>query len=514
MTMRQYLFFFTLLLTITAFSKESPYLEIKGVSINSKLPEMSPTIYKNGVVYATTDGTTDKKGNAYTDLYFARADSSNENWTKSRLLKGKVNELFHEAAVTFLSRKRILFTRNSIYKGKKKITKKNVLKLDIFEAELNDDGEWIGVKPFQWNNAQYSVGHPTWSAREKRLYFASDMPGGKGGIDIYFSKWDGENWSEPKNMGSSVNTDADEMFPCIAPNQSLYFSSSRAGGLGGLDFYVLERDTINNQWTETITQLQDGMNSSNDDFGVAFYDDMKSGFFTSDRSGGKGSDDIYFFKWIVPEIPEVINTMIDARFEVRNLTTNEPLPNAKLTLRDEKSDSLFFVFSDENGVVNVLLDSTKQYQIVAEKDSFLKKKIEAFVPTRATTPIGLMKIEVNKSYEVKNILYDLDKADVREDAKANLKVVIDMLKDNPDVKIELSSHTDSRGSDAYNLDLSDRRAKAVAAYIVSQGITEERVVGKGYGETQLKNKCKNAVKCTEEEHEQNRRTEFKVLGMK
>jgi hypothetical protein len=242
--MRYTYLFFLLLAFSKSNAQDSAYYTFSPVSINTPRAEMTPFIYRNGILYARSSDIDNKEKQRFLDIYFAKGDTT--IFTKTSPIKGKINEAYNEAAVTFVGRKKLFFTRNSVYKGKKKTTKAGVLKLDIFEAYLDDKGEWSKIKPFSLNNKEYSVGHPTWSTKEKRLYFASDMPGGYGGTDLYYTKWDGKDWIEPRNLGKLINSEKDEMFPVIGPDHSLYFASDRDGGAGGLDLYSLYRDTISN----------------------------------------------------------------------------------------------------------------------------------------------------------------------------------------------------------------------------------------------------------------------------
>ncbi len=504
-------FLFTLFILLgTAKAQDSAHFEFSPININTPKAEMTPYIYRKGILFARSGEINEKEKQRFLDIYYAVADSQPTQFSKASPLKGKVNEVFHEAALTLVGKRKMLFTRNSIYKGHKKTTKKGVLKLDIFEATLNDEGEWTDIKPFVWNNKEYSVGHPTWSAKEKRLYFASDMPGGIGGIDLYYSKWDGDKWLEPRNLGKNINSEKDEMFPTIAPNQSLYFASDRAGGSGGLDLYVLWRDTFKLEWDSSAQPLSGGFNTAEDDFGITFNQDMRSGYFTSSRVGRQGSDDIYFFKFIEPTFVPEAYPYIAYEMTVFNQETKVLLPNTKIVISNPATGENWIFFTDSNGRAVAQLDTTILYKIELEKADYFAKKIDKVKPTVNGAQIGLVKLEVNKSYEVENIYYDLDKSDIRPDAAENLGELIQLLLDNP-VKIELGAHTDARGNEKYNLQLSQARAKSAVAYIVSKGIDPNRVIAKGYGATQLVNKCKAGVACTEEEHQQNRRTEFKIL---
>lgn len=305
------------------------------------------------------------------------------------------------------------------------------------------NGQWGNFKNFPYNNVnEYSVGHAALSAKGNVLYFTSDMPGSIGETDIWYCEKQADgSWGKPINCGNSINTVNEEAFPTISGSDTLYFASKGLPGMGGFDIYK----TIGQKggWTKPVN-MQYPINSTSDDFSLITRDGV-SGYLSSDRQVGKGSDDIYSFTNHEPEVP------------VHILTGDGPpgrLPGKEF------------------------------------KPPFV----------------------VGKSYVFNNIYYDLDKSNIRPDAAAELDKLYVILRDNPTLKIELSSHTDSRASDAYNMALSQRRAASAVAYLVKKGISANRMVAKGYGETQLINKCANGVPCTEAEHQLNRRTEVKVLS--
>ncbi len=307
------------------------------------------------------------------------------------------------------------------------------------------NGQWGNFKSFAYNNVnQYSVGHAALSADGNVLYFTSDMPGSIGETDIWYCQKQADgSWGKPVNCGPDINTSGEEAFPTTSGPDTLYFASNGLPGMGGFDIYK----TIGrkNSWTKPVN-MKYPINSTSDDFSLITRDGV-SGYLSSDRQVGKGSDDIYLFTNHEPEVP------------------------------------VHIPMEDRNTVVRL---PAKQF-----KPPF----------------------EVGKSYVFNNIYYDLDKSNIRPDAAVELDKIYLILRDNPTIKIEISSHTDSRASDEYNMALSQRRATSAVAYLVKKGISRDRMQAKGYGETQLVNKCANGVSCSEAEHQLNRRTEIKVLSL-
>jgi len=313
----------------------------------------------------------------------------------------------------------------------------------IVATKIN--GQWDNFKSFPYNNVnEYSVGHAALSANGNVLYFTSDMPGSVGETDIWYCQKQADgSWGKPVNCGTAINTRDEEAFPTISGSDTLYFASKGLPGMGGFDIYKAVGQKAG--WTKPVN-MQYPINSTSDDFSLITHDGT-SGYLSSDRQVGKGSDDIYSFSHHEPEVPVHI-----------------PMGDGSTVSR---------------------------------------------IPGKQFKPPFI----VGKSYVFNNIYYDLDKSNIRPDAAIELDKLYVILRDNPTLKIELSSHTDSRASDDYNMALSQRRAAAAVAYLVKKGIATERMVAKGYGETQLINKCANGVPCIEAEHQLNRRTEVKVLSL-
>ena len=385
----------------------------------------------------------------------------------------------------------------------------NPLELYIYRKA---DGAWE-AEPFAYNDVKaYSVGHAALSIDDNVLYFVSDMPGGHGGTDIWFSERQADNsWGRPVNAGPTVNTTGDELFPSIAPDGTLYYSTDGLAGMGGLD--VFKSTGGKAQWS-TPQNLRYPVNSAADDFAYLVYDEDETGyrgFLSSDRRGGKGGDDIYSFSYEKPKI------IIILKGTTSDKSTGERLAATSVTLYDGVREIVAKKNSSATGTFEFVLERNQDYTVLGQKEGYHADS--AKVNTQGITNADTLEValllepvfQVGQTFELENIYYDFDKHNIRPDAAAILDELVRTLRDNPTLKIELSSHTDSRGSNAYNEALSQRRAQSAVDYLVSRGIARDRMVAKGYGETRLVNRCADGVPCSRAEHQANRRTEVTVL---
>lgn len=378
---------------------------------------------------------------------------------------------------------------------------------------------WMPVNEdeFWWNST------PAFSPDGAELYFASNRPGGFGGIDLYkATKLANGDFGNAVNLGPTINTPGNEMFPRPTRDGKFFFASDGHPGYGKLDLFVAEKENTGGM---VIKNLGQNFNSKDDDFGIFFTEYPKAGFISSNREGGVGDDDIYFFEDKTPK-PKIVNVLLNVYTkESKGEAAPAVLSQARVTLYGSDNKQQGGDFSNAQGRVRFTITPDQDYTIIASKSGYFSKSIP--FTTKGKTPdpktlvqdvtnvtldttIILDQLILEKAIVLDNIYYDLDKAEIRVDAAVELDKLVKILKDNPTIRIELSSHTDSRSSDAYNLDLSQRRAQSAVDYIVSKGVAAERLVAKGYGETQLI--IKDAK--TEEEHQTNRRTEFKVIEIK
>ena len=381
-------------------------------------------------------------------------------------------------------------------------------------------------------------GSPSFSADERTLYFSSNRRGGKGGVDLYRVPIDNSGrFGRPINLGSTINTPGDELFPYVSANGKLYFSSDGHPSIGGLDLFVASR----NENEIIVEHLGVPINSIGDDFAISFSDSTQ-GYISSNRPGGKGDDDIYFFKstgsedrWWTTAPPPVIDTLnkkiVNYFVQVKVVDpSGNPIDSVKINVR-KNGQTLSNEKTNKKGFIE-LIDLAENDELVfkCDKEDFITVR-SSFSMEGKTIPESLLKKEmtdttfqviitmdrpeigkeISKLYEINSIYYDLDKADIRTDAAEELDKIVQFLTDNTQMNLELGAHTDARASTGYNLKLSQRRAESAVTYIIRRGIAKDRIKPKGYGESQLINECSDGVECPEEMHQQNRRTEFKII---
>jgi outer membrane protein OmpA-like peptidoglycan-associated protein len=365
---------------------------------------------------------------------------------------------------------------------------------------------------FAYNDVKhYSLGHATLSADERVLYYASDMPGGYGGVDIWYSELlDDGSWSSPQNAGANINTEGDEMFPNIF-GETLYFSSTGHVGMGGLDIFRAEG--AKNKF-DKATNMGYPVNSAADDFSffvLAAEGGDSQGYLSSNRIGGVGSDDIYSFNYVRPRITIILEGI------TKDKTNGTLLPGSTVTLFGDKREVVARSLTGEDAQVQFTVDAGTDYRLYGAKegyfpDSVLVRGIKPQTDTTIRIALNLQPVfKVGDKFVLENIYYDFDKHNIRPDAALILDKLVATMRDNPTLKIELSSHTDSRGTHRYNEALSQRRAQAAVDYLVTRGIARDRMQAKGYGETRLVNHCADGVPCSKAEHQANRRTEVEVL---
>ncbi len=498
---------------------------IADAGIKSAFSDYGSAFSGNKLVFASardTGGVSKKvfkwTNQSFTNLYSSEVKKDGTLGQPERFSK-KINSKFHESTPVFTrDGKTMYFTRNNYLDGKKGKDNKRVTLLKIYKATQNAASEWDNVVALPFNSDNYSVAHPALSVDEKTLYFASDMPGSLGQSDLFkvTINEDG-SYGAPQNLGNTVNTEGRETFPFISNDNELYFASDGRPGLGGLDIYVAKIEKEN-----SITDIQNvgaPINSTADDFAFLIDNKSRNGFFTSNRAAGKGFDDIYKFTETRKLACEQSLTGI-----ITDKETTKIVPDTKLSLFDEKFQLLKEGASDENGKYSFEVLCGKTYFVRAEKKDYETK--EGTISIAKTSgkselnlaleqrikPIGIG-TDLAKTLNIPMIYFDLDKSFIRKDAAFELAKVLAVMQEHPKMTIDIRSHTDSRQTAQYNEALSDRRAKSTMAWLVKNGIESSRLTAKGYGETQLVNKCADGVECTEAEHQANRRSEFIITSM-
>ncbi len=509
--------------------------EIKNVPVlNSDRSDFGPAFYSDGIIFVS-----DRRQNFmdnkkyewtnfnYLDLFFATPrylDEFFQEMNEPKAFTGKFNQTYHDGPASFARHDSLIyFTRTDNEKVKKDVDNFRTDRLKIFWATF--DGSWSKTEAFFMNSDTYSVGHPVLTPDGNTIYFVSDMTGGLGGTDIYTCEWQNGQWSQAQNLGPAVNSLGDEMFPAINGNE-LYFSSNGFAGFGGLDLFS---STFRDEKWSKAGNLGKPVNSSFDDFALVLDARGKKGFFSSNRPGGLGSDDIYACRVSDKKSkkdvqkPDSLSTIISGF--VKDKQTLKPMSGSIVFLLNTQTGKVRVLKTDTNGMFNDTIAKGVFYVAKAMENNYLSDcinfKFELSDTAQAViTPRDLLldRFELNKIFKVNNmdyaietIYYDFDKWFIRPDAEKELDKLVQVMKENP-VNIELGSHTDCRGNDEYNLDLSQKRAESAVRYIVLQGINAGRITAKGYGESQLINQCSDGVPCSPDEHQANRRTEFKVTG--
>jgi len=508
------------------FEKNKNYIEdilensgnylIEKITINSKYYDFGTSFYGDKIVFASSrpdkaliKKTHDWTNQNFTDLYVS---SINEDKTlnEPENFSPTVNSKFNESSAVFTKDgKTMYFTRNNFLDGKKGrdkgMDKKRTTLIKIYKANLVN-GEWSNFKELPFNSDLYSTAHPTLSVDEKTLYFSSDMPGTLGGADIFKVSIDkNDKYGKPENLGSTVNTEGRESFPFIAPDGTLFFASDGHLGLGGLD--IFESKSKDDLFQEPIN-IGKPINSAKDDFGFII-NSGKTGYFTSNRNGGEGFDDIYKFRICT-------NTIYG---KVTDLKTNEILPISTVILLDEDMKEISKITTNDEAHYSFEIDCNKKYYIKVIKEEYetVEKPI---IPTsenektELNIELGRINIpfeigtDLAKVLDISIIYFDLDKSNIRPDAAEDIQKVIEVMKEYPKMHVDIRSHTDSRDTHKYNEGLSDRRAKSTLEFMVTNGIERERLTARGFGETELINECSDGVFCSEEDHQKNRRSEF------
>jgi len=656
----------------TSIGAKLPHTDVKirnEKAINTKHLEFSPSFYKGSVVFVSTKSSNilDKKEDKwikdnFMSLFIASTEEDNGVLSKAEVFALNLNTNFHEGPMTFSrTGRKIFFTRNTFNSGKRKNDKNGVMRLNIYSSSY-EDGKWTQAEELAWNTDDYEEAHPSLSYDGQTLYFASNRPGGYGGMDLYYSELENGTWGEPINLGSSVNTAGTDAFPFAAADGSLYFASDGRGGKGGLDIFSVTQD--GKRFTSP-KNIGTPFNSEKDDFGYIVNASNTLGYFTSARLGGEGGDDIYSFVNTEASVSNLVQTVCvyESPDIMRLIEGAEVKVVSKdcdgVNTKEAAMNSATYSTSSE-GTVSFPVTAGCQYQIEVSNNGYADNSVTLSIPANAqlgsevcipldegmskeedsvkligntynrkfdktlpnvnlklinlctgeesqvvsssrgefsfgcvpcgcdyiitgdrkhfeSTEIlvstigidcsakncadgnelradlrfnsvlnGLNPIKLNNEsltessndnpnnsgtdivditelessnlkagskIALRNIYYDFDEHYIRADAQNDLNHVASLMQQYPTMEIELGSHTDSRASVEYNWALAQRRAEAARQFLVQKGIDVRRIIARGYGESELRNRCADFVKCTETEHQLNRRTEVKIIRM-
>ncbi|MFZ4544563.1 MAG: OmpA family protein [Saprospiraceae bacterium] len=610
--------------------------------INTERTEFAPAFYQYGLVYASSEknGRIDpQSGEPFFQLFYSETDRNNIPM-KPHLYSLEANSQYHEGGVSFSKKwDAMYFSSSNQSSGFSIADNKGVSRMKIYESKrgLRD---WEKSVELPFNNNKFSCFHPSLSTDGRTLYFASDMPGGKGGFDIYKVENTGKGWSKPINLGSAINTDSDEAFPFIHDSGTLFFSSKGHSSTGGFDIFKVDL----NKTAPAIINLGEPFSSAADDLGLILNTDGNVGYFCSNREGGFGKDDIYMYKTEFKLTAEA--QPLKALITVKDAATSKQIGGAEIRIFEKSGDRFlageeFYdvkmttnangkdmaietvrkaveklgkpnCYSASSGDVQYELKNDQEYLILVNKESYETKELNyntfnkeagfaileilldkakkpslkaVVISDKFNTAIPNASIsitnnttqksetlytnssgefdfvpEINTNYNIRieksgykstietlsvdkdvskaidkkfilipiepevvtkpiskgaviileKIYYDFDKAIIRVGAASELDALSDLMNKYKSMEVELVSHTDSRGNAAYNQRLSDQRAISAKNYLIAKGIAENRISARGAGETQLRNKCVDGIKCSELEHQYNRRTEVTI----
>ncbi len=502
---------------------QPPQFFISHLSINSRLADFGPMFYKDKIVFSSSRDSTNLRTRIYKwneqpylNLFFADTVGQGTDLMKVAAFSENINSKYHEAVVAFSADGNTLyFTRNN-YTNKNLGTDADGMNhLKLYTATLTNE-EWGNVQEVPFNSEDYSVGQPALSADGKQLYFVSDMPGTIGGTDIFVVDILGAgSYSSPRNVGPTINTIGREMFPFLTENK-LYFASDGHAGLGGLDVF----ESIFDGTFSAPVNLGQPLNGQRDDFAYIVDETTQKGYFSSNREGGMGDDDIYSFQRYERHCGQDLLGQV-----VSN--TGIPIEHVSVFVFDETEAELAQTTTDENGQYrfDIDLDCSKQYVVKTFRPGYQQKSKRFDTPGQDQFVNNvLMQLQVQNDLiveengqlkiKIEKIFFDFNKAEIRPDAAFELGKVVSVMQEYPDMVIDIEAHTDSRGADDYNEKLSDLRAKATRDFILSKGISPERISSAiGFGEKHLLNDCTNLMDCSDQKHDANRRSEFIIKDM-
>ncbi|MFX0557256.1 OmpA family protein [Maribacter sp. CXY002] len=532
--------------------------ELKPFAYNSPYSDFAPSYYKEGLIFSSDRDTGNFARYRHTwnakdflDLYRVDVDSISLNkvikidvigskdlitmdmdidndgvedlpgtqTTEDIVAKrnNRINTRLHEStsAVT-KDGQTIYFTRNNMVEGKYQKDEKGIIRLKIFRAQYID-GTWSEIEELPFNNDSYSVANPALSPDGKTLYFASDMPGTFGQSDLFMVAINNDRtFGTPVNLGPNINTEARETFPFVTSEEIMYFSSDGHPGLGGLDVFATK---IKRQdFTGKVLNVGEPVNSRFDDFTFIFNEATRDGYVASNREDGLGYDDIYSF---IEKEPLVFDCIQQITGTVRDKISNELLVGATIKVINENNEEILSTITDSKGEYSLTLDCNKGNFVRALMEGYIpyeeyigvsdgKPKIIDFYLERDRITAGFGD-DLAKLLQLSTIYFDFDKYDIRKDSEVEIEKVIAAMEKYPSLKLKVNSHTDSRGPAAYNLWLSQKRAESTINYMIRKGISKDRLVSEGYGESRLLNECADGVSCTREKHNVNRRSEFIIL---
>ena len=502
-------------------STDKVYVEIENLPLNTKYSDFGSFEKDNKLYFYSTwvkDSITNEKelyelnNEPYLNIFESEITIENNKkvFSNAAKLNSEINtKNDHEGLVTITNDGNTMyFTRNNVNKKeKRRYNKSGSSNLKLYKA-TKVDNTWTNIEELPFNNENFDFTAPTLTPDNKTLIFSSNMDTGYGQTDLYkVAINDDGTFGEPINLGPKINTEGNEKFPFVAKDSTLYFSSDANINLGLLD--IFESNILKTNTDIEVKNIGAPFNSSFDDFCYFIDTETNTGYFSSNREGGQGGDDIYAFGKLKCE--QIVKGLI------RDELTNELLSKATVSLINIDGKILERYQTKEDGYYEFKIDCEKTYTILAEKPIYRPDNIEfetsAINQEEIEIDLSLKPLIIDNEIVINPIFFDFDKSNIRPDAAYELENIVAVMREHPKMVIKIESHTDSRGNDNYNMKLSDRRAKSTRDYLFSRGIAKDRIQSAiGYGESQISNRCKNGVKCTDEEHEENRRSQFIITN--
>uniref|UniRef100_UPI00103119D4 OmpA family protein n=1 Tax=Flavobacterium sp. J27 TaxID=2060419 RepID=UPI00103119D4 len=485
---------------LTELKSKRPIFEIKSSALSSAKSDFGGIITDDNTIYFTSARNEARKtygwnDQPYLDVYQATYNA--DGTTSEATLVESVNTKWHDGPATVTADGNTMYITSESFnenKFEKSDDKKSRFSRMYLYKATKKDGKWTGLTPLPINNIEYSLRNPSISQDGKTLYFSSDMPGGFGGEDIWKVSVNGDEYGTPENLGDKINTPGNESFPSITSENILYFSSDTKQGFGGFDIFEADLNT-----NAAPINVGEPVNTAKDDFAFSYNASKKAAIFSSNREGGV--DNLYMASPICG---------VNAIVVVKNATTRKAIESALIHVLDDTNSLVTSNSSDGTGRQSFEIQCDKEYSFKVSKEGF-----EDGIFTMPASPNGSTIVEAylepikpiitETEVILQPIYFEFNKSNITAQGAEELDKLVVVMNEHPEMVIFAKSHTDSRGKDKYNLDLSDRRAKATVQYIISKGISKERISGQGFGESEPKVPCKE---CTEEEHAQNRRSEF------
>ncbi|WP_170154526.1 OmpA family protein [Mangrovibacterium diazotrophicum] len=501
--------------------QDSVNYTIRPSNVNTHLSELGPVVYGDKLIFCSAGRRSGTKRKSYGEeepylKIFASQILPDGQLGTPEVYAPNLRTKAHDGPLAIASEAGKMFvTQNQKFRGVH-LDPNKIVQLKIQQASLQD-GDWKPSAEFPFNSKKYSVAHPAVNADGRILVFASNQDGGYGLTDLYISYFDRGNWTTPRNLGPLVNTSESELFPYLANDSTLYFSSSGLEGLGGLDLF---RADLKDGKVVRVKNLGAPINSSYDDFSMAFTVYDEEGYFASNR-GGKRNDDLYYFERNIVPLP--------VRVIVQDSDSKEKVKLAQVIAVDVNGDTIATSLTGVDGSATLTLNRGEAYSLRVSRRSYFESRMDLVCEKADQVEIDMqadlqaegdgvrplyMDMEDGEPIQVLEVYavhYDLAKWTIRDDAYDILNPIIDVLAENPDLEVRIESHADSRGRRESNNILSDKRAKVIDNYFISRYIRPERIRYKGFGESRLLNICYDGVKCSEEEHAVNRRSIIKVI---